>query len=191
MVSAQTQWGEEPTVDRAAEHACDQALRARGPRGPDRGGEAPPESPHTGRLAASIGGQGDPLPKTTGPGRRTDPSSPNRAGRGPVCRGPLAAPGEVRAHRGWPPRPAQRAREWPGRLERAASAPVIPAVLLPRAEGHPSDPCGFLVPWVLAGTRREPCACGPHAQCWWWAPQGVPWLAHSPTPRSARPLMTG
>lgn len=115
-------------------------------------------------LPAS-GGQGDPLPKTTGPGRRMDPNSPNRAGRGPVCRGPLAAPGEVRAQRGWPPSPAQRAREWPGRLERAASTLVIPVVLLPRAEGHPSDPCGFLVQWVLAGTRREPCTHGPRAQC--------------------------
>ena len=36
------------TVNRAAEHACDP--------GPDRGGEAPPESHHVGHLVASIWG---------------------------------------------------------------------------------------------------------------------------------------
>ena len=88
-------------------------------------------------LPAS-GGQGDPLPKTTGPGRRTDPSSPDRAGRKPVCRWPVttprcSSPGEFRAHRGWPPSPAQRAREWPRRLERGLPAPLSP--LRPQLQG--------------------------------------------------------
>lgn len=116
LVSAQTQWGEEPTVNRAAERACDP-----GPAG---------SRPHRLALTAEMKrpqslttwatwlpaseGQGDPLPKTTGPGRWTDPYSPDPTGREPVCRWPLttlgcSSPGEVTAHRGRPPSSARRA----------------------------------------------------------------------------------
>lgn len=68
MVSAQTQWGEEPTVNRAAEHACDP--------GPDRGGEAPPESHHVGHLVASIWGPGRPASKDHWPWKEDGPQQP-------------------------------------------------------------------------------------------------------------------
>ena len=82
-----------------------------------------------GHLVASIWGPGRPASTDHWPWKEDGPQQPWPGGREPVCRWPLttprcSSPGEVRAHRGWPPSPAQRACEWPRRLERGPSAPL-------------------------------------------------------------------
>lgn len=164
MVSAQTQRGEEPTVNRAAERACDPGPAGSRPRRlaapqarPDRGDEAPLESHHVGHLVAIIQGPGRPTSKDHWP-REVEGSlqpRPGREGAGlPLApHHPSLLPRD-RSHgpQGAAPKSSIESLRIVWKARESRQHPCHPCGPAPKGQASPFRPLRSPSPAVLAGT---------------------------------------